>query len=165
MKTPLVLLPLLAAACGGAAPLADSDQSDLVGAPAAFALQFAGTYLGDGALTRLELQADGTYLATRDGRSERGRFFVAHQKALPLALFLARPLAHQAAITAYDGRLHMGDQLLVLQRPSASDEDLCGASGGAWTDDDPDPLTGLYCVCRAPAAFIPARGGCVEPPY
>jgi hypothetical protein len=42
-------------------------------------------------------------------------------------------------------------------------EALCDASGGAWTDDDPDPQTGLYCLCPSPRVYVPSAGGCVPP--
>ena len=53
------------------------------------------------------------------------------------------------------------EQTLRLLRPQASDEELCDSTGGKWTDDDPDPATGLYCICRAGTGFIPSSGGCV----
>ena len=156
----LLLFPLLTA-CGGSDQSAAADQAALSGTPTAFALQFAGTYLGSGTLSRLELHPDGTFVARHAGGTERAHFAVARGKTLPLALHLGGRLALDAEIGAYDGVLHVGGQQLKLQRPARSDEDLCDGSGGKWTDDDPDPRTGLYCVCPAPAAFIPAAGGCI----
>ncbi len=155
----LLLIPL-AAACGPPDELASSD-GDLAARPTPFAAQFTGTYLGSGALSRLELRPDGTYSAVRSGKIDHGTFTAARTKALPLTLRAASGHAWQGRVTAYDGQLHLSGEDLTLQRPAASDEDLCDGSGGSWTDDDPDPRTGLYCVCPAAELFIPAAGGCV----
>ena len=163
MKTAaLVLLPLLVA-CGGPTSSTTSDGAELSSAPTPFALQFAGTYLGKGPLSRLDLRPDGSYLATLPSGVEGGHFWAARVKALPLELHLRGRSRLAATVAAYDGRLHTGDTVLQLQRPATSDEELCDGSGGAWTDDDADPQTGLYCICPAPGAFIPAGGGCVSP--
>jgi hypothetical protein len=68
-------------------------------------------------------------------------------------------------IDAYDGKLRVdrdgSETALQLARPATSDEELCDSTRGQWTDDDPDPQSGLYCICATPASFIPASGGCV----
>jgi hypothetical protein len=51
----------------------------------------------------------------------------------------------------------------TLTAPWASgDESMCDATGGAWSDDDADPKTGLFCGCAAKLSFIPSLGGCVH---
>jgi hypothetical protein len=55
---------------------------------------------------------------------------------------------HKAALTATD--------------KVGPDESDCDTSGGAWTDDEPDARTGLFCVCPAGHAYIPSAGGCVK---
>ena len=146
------LLCLLLAACGGVDPGAAGDD-DVSAAPSPFVLQFTGRY--DGSST-LVLMRDGTFLL--DG--ERGRFrSPPSRRSLPITLSLGK---RKAVIAAYDGRLRLGTETLRLARPTTSDEELCDATAGQWTDDDADPATGLYCVCPAGAHFIPSSGGCVR---
>jgi hypothetical protein len=155
------------AACGG--PLESSAQDDAVssalaplalsGAVAPFALQFSGTYLGSGSVSRLELRSDGRYVMTRNNHREQGHYSAARTRALPLSLRLG---SRQARVAAYDGTLELESERLKLRRPPQSDEELCDASKGQWTDDDADPKTGLYCICPGATAFIPASGGCVS---
>ena len=40
-------------------------------------------------------------------------------------------------------------------------EEMCDSTGGSYLDDDPTP-EGDYCVCTAPAEWVPGAGGCVE---
>src|SRR5437868_13631478 len=96
-----VVLLSLASACGGAAPLTSADEADLSIPPSVFALQFTGTYLGQGPIARLELRPDGSYLATRDGRSERGRYAAGRVRTLPLKLHLVGPAKVPAEVTGY----------------------------------------------------------------
>ena len=156
----VLLFVSITAACGGD-PTAAEDTADLSPVPSAFALQFTGSYLGAGSFTRLDLHPDGTWSGRRDGRSERGRFRAGRGRALPLGLLLEGPVSLRCSVAAYDGRLLCGAEALRLQRPATSDEELCDRSAGRWTDDDPDPVSGLYCVCPGGRAFIPAEGGCV----
>jgi hypothetical protein len=138
-------------ACGGMDPGAP-EVDDLSAPPSPFVLQFSGTY--DGPAGQLALGRDGSYKL--DGK--RGRFRASRsRKSLPLTLTLGH---RTATIEAYDGTLHLDGTALQLERPTASDEDLCDATQGQWTDDDADPATGLYCICRG-GDFIPASGGCV----
>ncbi|HUJ25099.1 MAG TPA: hypothetical protein VLW85_03715 [Myxococcales bacterium] len=144
------LLCLALAACGGVDPDAP-EEADVAAAPTAFVLQFTGTYSGGSTLV---LGRDGGYKL--DGA--RGHFRATGAgKSLPLTLAIGR---RKAVIAAYDGKLRFGDEALQLERPAASDEDLCDSTGGKWTDDDADPATGLYCICPAATHFIPASGGC-----
>jgi hypothetical protein len=140
-------------ACGGSADLS-SDDADASRPPTPFVLQFSGTYLGSS--TNLVLHTDGRYQLEPGGW---GRVSASRRTSLPLVMHLG---AHTAEVTAYDGALMLDGERLVLQRPKASDEELCDSSGGKWTDDDPDPKTGLYCVCPAGTAFIPAKNGCTR---
>ncbi len=152
----LVAMTFLLASCGGAQVSAQRDA-----APSAFATQFSGTYLGPTDFAALELNRDGTYVAVRAGKVLHGRFTTDATRTLPLSISFAAPLAEVGTVTGYDGRLVIGGSLLNLQRPATSDEELCDNTGGGWTDDDADPLTGLYCICPSPDLFIPASGGCV----
>ena len=158
-----LLFVSIAAACGGE-PEASSDAAELAPAPTAFALQFTGSYLGAGAFTRLVLHPDGGWTGQRGGRSLRGRYLASTPRALPLTFQLTGAATLRCEVAAYDGRLQCGREALRLQRPATSDEDLCASTGGRWTDDDPDPATGLYCVCGAGLAFLPAAGGCARLP-
>jgi hypothetical protein len=150
------LLCCVLVACGGVDSAGD-DEADSATPPSAFMLQFTGTYQG---AQQLELRPDGTFVAG----AERGRFHAsAARRELPLSIQLR---GHQhtwtATIDAYDGKLHVAKAAtLQLVRPATSDEELCDSTRGQWTDDDPDPATGLYCICPAPARFIPSLGGCV----
>ena len=152
----LLVVSFLLASCGGAQVSAERD-----GLPSAFAAQFSGTYLGPSDFAALELHRDGTYVAVRAGKVLRGRFSADATRALPLTLAFASPLSEIGTVTGYDGRIEIGSSALTLQRPAASDEELCDQSSGTWLDDDADPQTGLYCLCAADALFIPASGGCV----
>jgi hypothetical protein len=63
----------------------------------------------------------------------------------------------------YEGDVdHHGVKATLDATFPAGGEDMCDDSGGSWTDDDPDPATGLYCVCEAPKSFIPSLGGCAD---
>jgi hypothetical protein len=70
-----------------------------------------------------------------------------------------------ATVTAYDEALHVvrGGLSSTLRATCAvgPDEALCDATHGAWTDDDVDPATGLYCLCAPPTVYVPSEGGCV----
>jgi hypothetical protein len=151
-------LCLCAIACGrgtGAAAAAEQESG-----PTPFAIQFTGTYLGPGALSRLVLNPDGSYEFQLGSAVVQGRYEIDPALFLPLA-FQLDALDLVARVTAYDGRLETELGVLQLNRPATADGLLCDTSGGRWTDDDPDPKTGLYCVCAASDLFIPARGGCV----
>lgn len=154
---PLLAAGLFIAACGGPGP----DGADLADAslpPNAFTLQFIGRYQGP--LTELELRRDGTFTAPG---GEHGRYYVPPaRRQLPLQILLrSRERSWTAVIDAYDGKLRAREETLQLARPKQADEDLCDSTGGRWTDDDPDPATGLYCVCSPGTWFIPSSGGCV----
>jgi len=158
----LLASSLLIAACGSVDPSTAADEADAAAAPSAFTLQFTGRYQAPA--DALELRRDGTYAAP----GEEGRFrSPPGRRVLPLRLQLrsSNGGAWTAVIDAYDGRLRAmrggSEETLQLVRPPQSDEDLCDATGGQWTDDDADPHTGLYCVCGAGTWFIPADGGCV----
>jgi hypothetical protein len=143
-------------ACGGVDPTG-VDESDSAIPPSAFMLQFTGTYQGS---EQLELRPDGTFATG----AERGRFHAPPtRRELPLSIQLrGRQHTWTATIDAYDGKLHIARGVtLQLVRPATSDEELCDSTRGQWTDDDPDPATGLYCICLAPERFIPSLGGCV----
>jgi hypothetical protein len=114
----------------------------------------------------LEVDRDGSYEALTDGSSslERGAFVAAPAVALPLT-FTFGGGAWTASIAAYDDELHVQRagvaSILYAVSPVGPNEALCDASEGAWTDDDADPSTGLYCVCPSSTAYIPSAGGCV----
>jgi hypothetical protein len=164
------LLSIFAFACGAAndcggdgndCAVADLDSSR-AHPPAPFAMQFSGTYLGAGdSAARLELHTDGSYLVERAGEESHGYYSASRVTSLPLALTLKGRLGGVAQITAFDGLLLFDGETLSLRRPSASDEELCDATGGHWTDDDPDPKSGLYCICADGKSFVPSAGGCL----
>jgi hypothetical protein len=163
------LLSIFAFACGAATDCGedgtDCAMADLAASrahpPAPFAMQFTGTYLGGGSVARLELHTDGSYLVQRAGGEARGYYSAARVTSLPLALTLKGRLGGAAQITAFDSLLLFDGETLSLRRPSASDEELCDATAGHWTDDDPDPKSGLYCICAEGKSFIPSAGGCL----
>jgi hypothetical protein len=132
--------------------------------PAPFALQFVGSYAADGpsrADWLLQLHRDGSYDFFADSRSERGAFLASPTRELPLSFHGA---TWMATATAYDGQLHLiSDEWTATLRalePVGPIEALCDATGGRWTDDDPDGATGLYCVCPSPRVYLPSIGGC-----
>jgi hypothetical protein len=162
----LFSLSCLIAACGG---MEGGDEAQALevaaAAPSPFTLQFTGRYEGTEVI---ELRRDGSYVAITGAGCEQGRFSsVPAQRTLPLELRL-RPhgRAWKAVVDAYDGKLRLlrggAPKTLQLSRPPKSDEELCDSTQGRWTDDDPDPATGLYCVCPAGTVFIPGKGGCVN---
>jgi hypothetical protein len=162
----LFILPCVAmAACGdvGGQDEAEALAMDAA-APGPFTLQFTGRYEG---AEVIELRRDGSYVAITSAGCEQGRFSTQpSQRKLPLELRLhTRGRVWKAVVDAYDGKLRAvhgsSSESLQLERPHTSDEELCDATHGQWTDDDPDPATGLYCVCPAATSFIPSQGGCV----
>jgi hypothetical protein len=166
-RSVVVILSCLAAAACGAVEGGDEAQAleTAAAAPSPFTLQFTGRYEG---AEVIELRRDGTYVAITKAGCEQGRFSSAPaQRTLPLEIRL-RPhgRAWKAVVDAYDGRLRLlrggAPETLQLLRPQKSDEELCDATHGRWTDDDPDPATGLYCVCPAGTSFIPGKGGCMS---
>lgn len=154
---PVLVAGLFVAACGASGP-DGAEEADVSLPPSPFTLQFIGKYQGP--LRALELRRDGTFTAPG---GERGRFYgPPARRQLPLQILLrSRKRSRMAVIDAYDGKLRAGEETLQLVRPRQADEDLCDASGGLWTDDDPDPATGLYCICSPGTWFIPSSGGCV----
>ena len=165
MRGALCTFFLLAAACGGVEAGDEAEALEVAAAaPGPFTLQFIGRYEGTQVI---DLKRDGTYLAITASGCEQGRFTSApSQHTLPLEIRLrAHGRTSKATVLAFDGKLRVArggpPETLQLLRPQKSDEELCDATHGQWTDDDPDPATGLYCVCPAGTAFIPAQGGCM----
>jgi hypothetical protein len=125
-------------------------------------LQFAGTYAHGGGV--LFLGTDATYRAVISGHAEDGRVVEDEPTShFPIVLRLVGLTRRSASIAGFDREILVvpGGSLRLL-RPDASDESLCEATGGRWTDDDPDPGSGLYCACPTGRFFIPSEGGCVE---
>jgi hypothetical protein len=160
----LILSCLATAACGAVAGGDEAQALEAAAtAPSPFTLQFTGRYEG---AEVIELRRDGTYVAITSAGCEQGRFSSAPaQRTLPLEIRLrTRGRAWKASVDAYDGKLRLlrgAPQTLQLLRPQKSDEELCDATHGRWTDDEQDPATGLYCVCPAGTSFIPGKGGCM----
>ena len=165
------------AACGGAAdgsePSAATSEDLVTHAPVPFGLQFVGDYADaaavTGAISRLELHRNGTYTAHFQGqtRSERGAFVGPAHPVIPYVFrLIARGHSWTATVTGYNAALTIARSGLTSVAVAAGtvgpNEGLCDASGGSWTDDDPDPATGLYCVCPAPLVYISSAGGCVR---
>jgi hypothetical protein len=169
----LSTLPLAGSCCSAAT----ADESALSVPPPPFALQFVGTYVRDGrakaesgVLESVDLARDGTYGAVFDGVPgvQRGAYRAAATRRLPLRLTFDDGAPNEdwsLTIVAYDGRALAEDRDELRATGSVGpNEGLCEATGGAWLDDDPDPRTGLYCLCPAapaPDEYIPSQGGCV----
>ena len=139
--------------------------------PAPFVLQFAGAYedvgAAPGAVRWLEIRRDGSYAALDEGSGSpaQGTFLASASHDLPLTFFFDGEGGWAATVTAYDEALHVvrGGLSSTLRATCAvgPDEALCDATHGAWTDDDVDPATGLYCLCAPPTVYVPSEGGCV----
>lgn len=138
-------------------------------------MQYVGEYdlVGQGSLTRLALHVDGTFDATVSGRTTSGTFLASGGEtslevhavltasgATSTATFHAAPPSAAPSRDEVDLEGDLGEASLFAPWLSG-DEAACDATGGAWTDDDPDPATGLYCTCPAADLYVPSRGGCV----
>jgi hypothetical protein len=129
-----------------------------------------GTYRNQGAGAVRALTLDrGRFIAEVAGRRspERGLALASRAISLPFTFHLfAAGERWRATVEAYDRVLHVerngASFALVADGIVGPDETLCDATGGRWTDDDPDPTTGLYCVCSGGRSYIPSAGGCVE---
>ena len=139
--------------------------------PAPFALQYAGVYLPDDAssfLTEIDLLPTGSFRMTCRGGSpcDDGVWSAdAETRALPLEVrLLTESGAGSLVIDTYDGEATVRYETTPIPLPSFADrwpqQSACDASGGDWTDDDPDSR-GLYCVCHDGAAYVPSAGGCI----
>ena len=167
----LAAVVLLLVGCG--APPVGSDGSDTSAEEAlssqalsAFTLQYAGLYAGSdtsrAALKSISLRPDGTYVALWvDGTREKGHFSGGTAKVDPLPLTLhAGPHAWTASVQALAGKITVGTQVLLVHGGVQS-EAACDATHGRWTDDDPDPTSGLFCICPSPDVLVWSAGGCV----
>lgn len=174
------LLPIVAVvtsaallACGSAEqadPTATTSEDALRSAahpPIAQVLQYVGRYEGNGSVSSLELRRDGTFLAVVDGARKAGRYEGPRKPAESIKLaLLARGEALSATVpgdwTAKQRVVvtHAGRSETLTSPWNAGSEQMCDDTGGAWTDDDPDPATGLYCVCVSPKVYVPSAGGC-----
>jgi hypothetical protein len=176
MKRASLLLILACAACGGAADDAGnvSTNDEALGSahpPIAQVLQFVGAYTGDGHVQSLELRRNGTFVAHIDGVRKTGKFEGPHAASatngpVGLALLTHGEVFHATIPAEWSEYQHIdvtrGGATETLASPwKAGTESMCDDTGGAWTDDDPDPDTGLYCLCASPKAYIPSLGGCV----
>jgi hypothetical protein len=146
--------------------------------PGPFLLQYVGEYdaPSGGTFNRVVLHADGTLEATTAGETVEGIFAGSGRPGDASATAQTQdgrnftisfqsttatdvPAQVQAAIAFANGSAS-AQTLLGLW--VAGSESTCDATGGTWRDDDPDPKTGLYCICAASDIFVPSRGGCVE---
>lgn len=138
-----------------------------------FALQYAGRYAPDDAasdLWSLDLYPTGEVRwASREALGVAGVWSAEPRaRSLPLELRLATATETlDLTIRTYDGfgTLRRGREVIPVH-PLATvgpDEAVCDQSRGAWTDDDPDPSTGLYCLCGPGRAYVPSAGGCIAP--
>ena len=146
--------------------------------PDPFALQYAGSYVPDaldpkrarGAPpVQIDLLPSGAFRLSWRGRlCEEGLWATGRNAhTLPLEVRLAGESGMALfTIGTYDGsaRLVFGGAVLALHAlcTVGPNESVCDASGGAWTDDDADAATGLYCLCAHDEAYVPSRGGCVS---
>jgi hypothetical protein len=140
-----------------------------VGALNAFTLQFVGKYAAAsgsaGSLSSVQIRRDGSYTAVfASGTIERGTIDVdPTNKQLPLTFtFSGNGHPWTGSVQNYsDQSMHVGSQALQATTLVGPSETLCDQSGGAWTDDETDPTTGLFCVCGSGTFYIPSLGGCV----
>ena len=56
--------------------------------------------------------------------------------------------------------LMVGTQALLVHGGVQS-EAACDATHGKWTDDDPDPASGLFCICPLHEVLVWSAGGCI----
>ena len=145
-------------------------------APGPFLLQFVGEYDAHaaGGLTQVALHVDGTFDATVAGNAMSGTFVSSGDPHEPSAILRdSDGHASSASFAATASRRGVPAQVTVaiagalgtasLVSPwIAGGETMCDATAGKWTDDNPDPATGLYCRCDSAAIFLPSRGGCVD---
>jgi hypothetical protein len=140
-------------------------------------LQYVGEYdaAPGSAVERLVLHVDGTYEATTRGQTTTGTFAGSGandadgaRAALTSGDGSASTVAFRIVPSESEGPSRVALDLSgaigasTLTSPwLAGDEDMCDATRGRWTDDDPDPETGLYCVCATQDLYLPSRGGCV----
>jgi hypothetical protein len=141
-------------------------------------MQYVGEYDAASAagLTQLTLHVNGTFDATSNGPTVRGTFVAAGSAGTTEAMASldgvdangSRVTFRTVTSSTGPSRIEitvvgaLGDATLTAPW-LAGDETMCDATGGRWTDDDPDPSTGLFCVCPAGALYLPSRGGCVSP--
>ena len=137
--------------------------------PIAQVLQYVGAYTGDGPFASLELHRDGTFTATVDGARKTGRYEGPHAPASVVKLVLITQGASFTATVPSEWttkqRLvvtHAGRTETLVSPWDAGSESMCDDTHGSWTDDDPDPTTGLFCVCPPPKQYIPSLGGCTR---
>jgi len=141
-------------------------------------MQYVGEYDAVSApgLTQLTLHVNGTFDATSDGHSLSGTFVATGSASTTEAMTSlhgvdangSRVTFRTLAPSTGPSRIEitvvgaLGDATLTAPW-LAGDESMCDATGGRWTDDEPDPSTGLFCVCSKGDLYLPSRGGCVSP--
>jgi hypothetical protein len=166
------------AGCASAAPQDDaaaaaaalSDEAAAAAhTPIPEVLQYVGAYDGEGDLSHLELHRNGTFVATLAGERKAGRYEGPRAPASVVKLaFVTRGASFTATVPSDwtpKQRLtvtHGGKTETLTSAWDAGNEQMCDATQGTWTDDDPDPATLLYCLCKAPDVYIPSLGGCVR---
>jgi hypothetical protein len=171
MRRAVVLL-FLAACSGSASPdgVSASEEELRARAPIPYVLQYVGGYEGHGEVESLFLKRNGTFSAIVRGARETGVFVGPRHPKEPLVVSLVThgdsmrvTLRADWQATRYEADVdHDGAKTTLDATFPAGGESMCDDSGGSWTDDDPDPATGLYCVCEAPESFIPSLGGCTR---
>ncbi len=174
--SPLLLLLLCVPACSSASASAQSAPEPV--SPAPVLMQYVGEYDAASAagLTRLTLHVNGAFDATSDGRTVSGTFVASGADGTTgttasldgVDATGSRVTFRTVTPSAGPSRIEvtvvgaLGDATLTAPW-LAGDETMCDATSGRWTDDDPDPSTGLFCVCSAGDLYLPSRGGCVSP--
>jgi hypothetical protein len=174
MKRALLSLVLGVAACGGNSnEAASASEDDLTAmAPPPYVLQYVGRYerSADGDVDSVVLKRDGTFTATVATMAKHGVFVGPREPKDPLVVSLVMHGDYvRGTVRANWEEMgyeidveHYGAKTTLHSTFPAGGEDMCDDSGGSWTDDDPDPATGLYCACPQSQAFIPSLGGCVR---
>jgi hypothetical protein len=174
----IAMLPLTACAVSSStAPtnedLAATSEDELSATrPIPYVMQYAGQYNGDGkgSFDWLVMRRTGTFVAGVDGMVKHGRYYGPRKPTDPLRIVFVTSGEHPwtGVITGWQANPRMtmtrnGVTEPVVATFMNTNEDMCTESGGEWTDDDADPVTGLFCICKAPTPdWIPSLGGCVK---
>jgi len=170
-----------AIACGGSNEGGSaSDSNDELRArakkPIEQVAQYAGTFEAlDVKHGNLELKADGTFVWEKGELNARqtgnytgptqpvehlGPTLKIKTEQFEAVLAEGEWTADQGAPETLKLTTKVGEVVEFESTYRLGGEAECDDTGGHYTDDDPDPATGLNCVCDAPKVFRHANGGC-----
>jgi hypothetical protein len=168
LLAPLLVLVACTASAGTGSPPA---------APPPLLMQYVGEYdaPSGGRVSSLTLHVDGSFDAASTGGTRQGTFAVSEAAAKDMVRATLQEadgstsMATFRAATGFsDGpprsQVELGGALgaaTLVGQWVGGDETMCRSTEGHWTDDDPDPATGLFCRCGDSRLYLPSRGGCV----